>query len=94
MPPDCLLTTPESLEIQRLLRVLKPLERGTSPFREAPKMPKVRKGDVVWVEPKLVAEVGFSEWTTTGTLRHPVYLGLRDDKDPDQVVREPVMGEN
>ncbi|MFL5767591.1 MAG: ATP-dependent DNA ligase, partial [Actinomycetota bacterium] len=41
-----------------------------------------------WVEPKLVAEVGFSEWTPDGKLRHPRYLGLRNDKSPDEVVRE------
>ena len=43
-------------------------------------MPRVRKGDVVWVEPQLVAEVEFSEWTHDGRLRHPSYQGLRDDK--------------
>ena len=41
-----------------------------------------------WIEPELVAEVGFTEWTTAGQLRHPTYLGLRDDKDPAGVVRE------
>ena len=43
-------------------------------------MPRVRKGDVVWVEPVLVVEVEFAEWTHDGRLRAPVYLGLRDDK--------------
>ena len=42
-------------EIERLLGKLRPLERKDSPFPEAPKMPRIRKGDVVWVEPKLVA---------------------------------------
>jgi len=46
-----------------------------------------RRG-VHWVEPKLVAQVGFTEWTEAGQLRHPRYLGLRDDKDPSAVVRE------
>ena len=41
-----------------------------------------------WVQPRLVAEVGFSEWTTAGELRHPRFQGLRDDKDPADVVRE------
>src|SRR5215475_14821021 len=41
-----------------------------------------------WVRPKLVGEVGFSEWTTDGQLRHPRFQGLRDDKDPAEVVRE------
>jgi DNA ligase D-like protein (predicted ligase) len=43
---------------------------------------------VHWVEPRLVGEVGFSEWTTDGQLRHPRFQGLRDDKDPHDVVRE------
>ena len=43
-------------------------------------MPRVRKGDVVWVEPRLVVEVEFGEWTHDGHLRHPSYKGLRDDK--------------
>src|SRR5438132_14068243 len=51
-------------------------------------MPRVRKGDVVWVEPKLVAQVEFSEWTHDGHLRAPSYLGLREDKDPEEVRRE------
>ena len=51
-------------------------------------MPKVRKGDVVWVEPELVAEVRFAEWTHDGRLRAPVYQGLREDKEADEVQRE------
>jgi bifunctional non-homologous end joining protein LigD len=75
-------------EIGRLLSILKPLERPDSPFVETPKMPRVRKSDVVWVEPKLVAEVEFVEWTREGRLRAPVYLGLREDKSADEVRRE------
>ena len=45
-------------------------------------------GGVHWIEPRLVAQVGFTEWTTAGQLRHPRYLGRRDDKDPAEVVRE------
>ena len=41
-----------------------------------------------WVKPDLVAQVRFTEWTDDGKLRHPVYLGLRDDKRADAVVRE------
>jgi ATP-dependent DNA ligase len=41
-----------------------------------------------WVRPVLVAQIGFSEWTGDGKLRHPRYLGLRDDKDASQVIRE------
>jgi bifunctional non-homologous end joining protein LigD len=43
---------------------------------------------VHWVEPQLVAQVGFSEWTTDGELRHPRFQGLRRDKDPAEVVQE------
>ncbi len=43
---------------------------------------------VHWVEPRLVGQVGFSEWTTAGQLRHPRFEGLRRDKDPAAVVRE------
>jgi len=41
-----------------------------------------------WVKPKLVAEVKFTEWTAAGEMRHPAYLGLREDKRPEDVVRE------
>jgi bifunctional non-homologous end joining protein LigD len=81
-------------EIDRLLKVLRPLERPDSPLRETPRMPRVRKGDVVWVEPRLVAQVEFAEWTHEGRLRAPVYLGLREDKPATEVrrEREPVPG--
>jgi len=72
-------------EIERLLALLRPLERSTSPFAVEPKMPRVRKRDVVWVEPKLVAEVEFVEWTHDDHLRAPSYKGLRDDKAPEEV---------
>ena len=75
-------------EIERLLALLRPLERPTSPFPAPPKMPRVRKGDVVWVEPRLVAEIAFGEWTRDGRLRHPRYVGLRDDKPAREVRRE------
>ena len=58
-------------EIERLLELLRPLERADSPFPAPPKMPRVRKGDVAWVEPRLVAEVEFGEWTHDGRLRQP-----------------------
>jgi bifunctional non-homologous end joining protein LigD len=75
-------------EIDRLLDKLRPLKRPSPPFREVPKMPKVRKGDVIWVEPKLVCEVEFVEWTHDGRLRAPAYKGLREDKAADEVRRE------
>jgi bifunctional non-homologous end joining protein LigD len=77
-----------SREIDKLLEKLRPLRRGTPPFRELPKMPRVRKSDVVWVEPKLVAEVEFAEWTHDGRLRAPSYKGLREDKKAADVRRE------
>jgi bifunctional non-homologous end joining protein LigD len=72
----------------RLLRELRTrldrLERDTPPF-EADTLP--RKG-VHWVEPELVCQIGFTEWTRYGQLRHPRFLGLREDKSPQEVVRE------
>jgi bifunctional non-homologous end joining protein LigD len=62
---------------------LAPLRRDTSPFAD-----EVRERSATWVEPRLVAQVGFSEWTRDGRLRHPRFLGLRDDKAADEVVRE------
>ena len=61
------------------------MRRDTSPFSSAP-----RVKDAVFVEPELVAEVEFTEWTSAGAVRAPVYLGLRDDRDPRDVVREDV----
>ncbi len=75
-------------EIERLLEKLRPLERPGTPFAEAPKMPRVRRDAVVWVEPKLVCEVSFSEWTHDEHLRQPVYQGLRSDKAPQDVRQE------
>jgi ATP-dependent DNA ligase len=43
---------------------------------------------VHWAEPQLVGQVGFSEWTTAGELRHPRFQGLRRDKSPHEVIRE------
>jgi bifunctional non-homologous end joining protein LigD len=70
--------------LHQLHAELSKLARDTPPF-DVGKLPRAR---VHWVEPRLVAEVGFSEWTTDGQLRHPRYQGLRDDKEPAEVVRE------
>ncbi len=63
---------------------LKPLVRSESPFAEAPRtnMP------VTWVEPRLVAEVEFADWTSEGLMRQPVFMGLRADKSPAEVEPE------
>jgi len=74
--------------IDLLLSKLAPLRRDTTAFPEVPKMPKVRRGDVTWVEPKLVCEVSFLEWTHDGHLRAPSFEGLRDDKVASDVHRE------
>ncbi|HEX8207196.1 MAG TPA: non-homologous end-joining DNA ligase [Solirubrobacteraceae bacterium] len=68
-----------------LVAQLAPLARDTSPFAE-PIKPRVAGAH--WVEPRLVAQVGFQEWTRAGRLRQPRFLGLRDDKAPEEVVRE------
>ncbi|MDT9695199.1 non-homologous end-joining DNA ligase [Streptomyces sp. P17] len=52
----------------------------------------VREAGARWVEPRLVAQIAFTEWTRDGMLRHPRYLGLRDDKEPGEVVRERPAG--
>jgi bifunctional non-homologous end joining protein LigD len=75
-------------EIDRLLRKLKALERKDAPFETVPKMPKVRRDAIHWVDPKLVAEVEFVEWTHDGRLRAPSYQGLREDKAATDVRRE------
>jgi bifunctional non-homologous end joining protein LigD len=75
-------------DIDELLARLGPLRRETTPFPAEPKMPKVRKGDVAWVEPELVCEVEFAEWTHDGHLRAPSFQGLRDDKPARSVRRE------
>jgi bifunctional non-homologous end joining protein LigD len=67
-----------------LHRRLSQLEQPRSAFGRG----AVPRAGVHWVAPRLVAQVGFSEWTTAGQLRHPRYQGLRRDKDPAAVVRE------
>ena len=58
----------------------------TSPFTIAADLPRLR---VHWVEPQIVVQVGFMEWTPNNKLRHPRLIGIRDDKSPRDVVREP-----
>lgn len=63
---------------------LKRLQISKSPFKRGGAQPR----DARWVEPRLVGQFAFSEWTRDGKLRHPRYLGLREDKRPEEVVRE------
>ena len=80
-------------EAARLLGLLRPLERPDPPFAVPPRMPRVRRGEVTWVEPRQVVEVEFSEWTHDGHLRQPSYKGTRDDKPPREVRRERPIAE-
>jgi len=72
--------------LRMLTRKLDPLRRQDSPFDQPVPAEDVR--NTVWVEPKLVIAVSFDRWTREGRMRAPVYHGLRDDKDPADVVRE------
>ena len=91
------------LMLERLEQALLPLRRSESPFRPDPRVwvprPEGTRGGTrgahrsgpgaaVFVEPLLVSEVEFTQWTPHGTLRHPSFKGLRNDKDPREVVRE------
>lgn len=71
---------------QALFAKLEPLARKTTPLRERPRAPGLAR--VHWVEPRLVGEVAFTEWTSDGRLRHPSFQGLREDKPASAVVRE------
>ncbi|MBY6409824.1 ATP dependent DNA ligase, partial [Rhodococcoides corynebacterioides] len=69
-----------------LLDRLRPLVRDDSPFDRP--LPTADRKDATWTEPTLVGEVRFFEWTDGGSLRHPSWRGLREDKNPGDVVRE------
>lgn len=75
--------------IQQRLDLRKKLDRlvrSSTPFAEKPKDPGLKRA--VWVSPKLVGEVAFTEWTDVGSIRHPSFQGLREDKKATDVVRE------
>ncbi|HEX5761141.1 MAG TPA: DNA ligase D [Thermoanaerobaculia bacterium] len=72
--------------LRELHKRVRKLERKTPAFANPPRGAEARRSH--WVEPKLVAEVAFTEWTDEGLLRHPAFLGLREDKKPEEVVRE------
>lgn len=69
--------------LKNLRQKFQPLIQRKSPFEELPK-----ESDVTFLKPDLVAQISFTEWTREGKLRHPVYLGLRDDKKAKEVRRE------
>jgi bifunctional non-homologous end joining protein LigD len=70
-----------------LRHLLEPHIRSSSPFHPEP-MRAWTGPRRHWVEPELVCEVAFGEWTAEGRLRHPSFQGLRQDKPPHEVTRE------
>ena len=74
----------DGAELARVWRLLKARDIPASPFRE-----RIKTNEPAhWVRPDLVAQVRFTEWTNDRKLRHPVYLGLRDDKRASEVKKE------
>jgi bifunctional non-homologous end joining protein LigD len=74
----------DDADLKTLHERLKSLETPTSPIQPEPKTNEPAH----WVRPELVAEIEFTEWTEDGSMRHPIFAGLRDDKDPREVKRE------
>lgn len=72
--------------LRDLHAAMRKIEAKTSPFSDA--LPKREIQSVTWLQPRLVAEVTFGEWTEDGRLRHPSFLGLREDKEARDVRRE------
>jgi bifunctional non-homologous end joining protein LigD len=70
--------------LERLGKRLRELEQDSPPFVDVHPVPR----SAHWVRPELVAQVAFTEWTRDGRLRHPRFLGLRDDKPAREVIRE------
>jgi bifunctional non-homologous end joining protein LigD len=70
--------------LQETLKRLRPLFTNKAPVWNPPKIPE----RIQWVQPKLVCEVAFAEWTQDGELRQTAFLGWRDDKSSEQVVLE------
>jgi bifunctional non-homologous end joining protein LigD len=75
----------------------KGLESPTCPFANLPEQKNARRGEALtaeamkayrWLKPRLVAEIDFADWTEANHLRHARFVGLREDKDPKEVVRE------
>ena len=70
--------------LKQVYEMLQPLKSDVSPFNKIP----VTNEPVQWVQPELVCDVKFAEWTDDGVMRQPVFLGIREDKLPEEVVRE------
>jgi bifunctional non-homologous end joining protein LigD len=75
-------------ELERVWRDLQAVKSPASPFHAIPRA----LARSHWVEPRLVCEVKFTEWTSDDKLRHPTYLGMRDDVKPKSVTKEPQSG--
>jgi bifunctional non-homologous end joining protein LigD len=73
--------------LKKLALQLRPLARATAPFVKPPTGADAR--GVVWVQPQIVAQVQFRDWTSEGVIRHASFRGLREELDPSAVVREP-----
>jgi bifunctional non-homologous end joining protein LigD len=71
-------------EIDRLMEIMAPLERNKATVEA----PRAAARSAHWIAPKLVAEIAYIEFTDEGVLRHPSYLGLREDKKPEAIVLE------
>lgn len=70
--------------LEHVYRLIQPLKTKECPFVDPPKTNE----PVQWLKPKLVAQVKFSEWTADRRMRHPIFLGLREDKKPEQCTFE------
>jgi bifunctional non-homologous end joining protein LigD len=69
--------------LRNVSKKLQKLKQGKSPFAD-----EVREKNATFVRPKLVVQIAYTEWTKDGRLRHPAFLGLRDDKAPHEVRKE------
>jgi bifunctional non-homologous end joining protein LigD len=87
--------------LKSLHEKMRALERTSCPFVNLPEKTQGRWAQNItpremrqchWVEPKLVCQVKFGEWTRDSKLRHPVFLGLREDKEAVEVIRERPKG--
>jgi len=81
-----------------LFELFRPLHADVCPFANLPNSKKSHWGEgitaeqmkeIQWLMPKVVVQVSFTEWTTYGMLRHATFEGLRDDKEPHEIIREP-----